>query len=258
MTILRLVIAMICIVRMPTQIGVCRIDGGLDVIAGDGTIYEVSKWGGSDGTDGAGAWVILVSIWRWVLQEGAERSKVPSEKVVVILDRADVHRVAGVTFMMRTDGPVRLCRERVSGEKDGRGGRKVGYHVSRTVAPAVHVRPIAMSERCHGRKTRLRASSFNDARVGRGGQPLGKTQLRSELFFPNATGTARDRALGIEGSKRVGGREGGISCWVRVTFEFVGGVSWWAGVWWDGDWHLAKEGLELFVSQAATAVPLGP
>ena len=110
LTVLRLLIAMICIVRMPTQIGVCRIDGGLDVIAGDGTIYEVSKWGGSNGSDGAGAWVILVSIWRWVLQEGAERSKVLSEKVVVILDGADVHRVA-VIFRMRADGPVRLCRK---------------------------------------------------------------------------------------------------------------------------------------------------
>ena len=122
----------------------------------------------------------------------------------------------------------------------------------------MYVRPIAMSERCHGRKTRLRASSFNDARVGRGSQPLRKTQLRCELFFPNATGAVRDRALGIEGGKRVGGREGGISCRVRVTFELVGGVGWWAGVWWDGDWHLAKEGLELFVSQATTVVPLGP
>jgi len=96
---------------MPTQIGVCRIDGGLDVIAGDGTIYEVSKWGGGDGPDGAGAWVILVGIWRWVLHEGAERSEVPSEKVVVILDRADVHGVGGVILGMEADGPVRLCRE---------------------------------------------------------------------------------------------------------------------------------------------------
>jgi hypothetical protein len=55
LTVLRLLIAMICIIRLPTQIGVCRIDGGLDVIAGDGTIYEVSKGGGSNGPDGAGA-----------------------------------------------------------------------------------------------------------------------------------------------------------------------------------------------------------
>ena len=112
----------------------------------------------------------------------------------------------------------------------------------------MYVRPVAMSEGCHGRKTRLRASSFNDARVGRGGQPLRKTQLGGELFFPNATGTMRGRALGIEGVKRVGGRERGISRRVRVTFEFVGGVGWRAGVRWYGDWHLAKEGLELSVS----------
>ena len=108
MAVLRLLIAMICIVRLSTQIGVCRIDGGLDVIAGDGTIYEVSKWGGSNGPDGAGAWVILVSIWRGVLHEGAERSKVPSEKVVIVLDRADIHGVA--IFSMRAGCPVRLCR----------------------------------------------------------------------------------------------------------------------------------------------------
>lgn len=111
LTVLRLLIAMVCIVRMPTQIGVCRIDGGLDVITGDGTIYEVSKWGGSNGSDGAGAWVILVSIWRWVLQEGAEHSKVPSKKVVAVLGRADVHYIAGVIFRMRADGSVRLCFE---------------------------------------------------------------------------------------------------------------------------------------------------
>ena len=109
LAVLRLLIAMICVVRLPAQIGVCRIDGGLDVIAGDGTIYEVSKWGGSNGPDGAGTWVILVGVWRWVLQEGAERSKAPSEKVLVTLDRADVHRVTGVIFRMRADGPVRLC-----------------------------------------------------------------------------------------------------------------------------------------------------
>ena len=87
----------------------------------------------------------------------------------------------------------------------------------------------------------MRANSFNDARVGRGGQPLRKTQLRSgRLFFPNATGTMRGRALGIEGVKRVGGREGGVSCRVRVTFEFVSGMGWRTGVRWDGDWHLGK------------------
>ena len=122
----------------------------------------------------------------------------------------------------------------------------------------MYVRPIAMGEGCHGRKTRLRASSFNDARVGRGGQPLRKTQLGGELFFPNAAGTVGDRALGIEGVKRVGRWEGGVSRWVRVTFGFVGSVGWRAGVRWDGDWHLAKEGLELFVSQASTAGPLEP
>jgi hypothetical protein len=120
----------------------------------------------------------------------------------------------------------------------------------------VYVWPAATSERRDGRKTRLRASSFNDARVGRGGQPLRKTQRGGELFFPNAMGTMRGRALGIERVKRVGGRKGGISCRVRVTFEFVSGVSWWTGVRWDGDWHLAKEGLELFVSQAPTGGPL--
>ena len=118
------------------------------------------------------------------------------------------------------------------------------------------VRPVATSERCGGRKTRLRANSFNDARVGRGGQPLRKTQVRNgRLFFPNAVGTVRSRALGIEGVKRVGSREGGISCRVRMTFEFVSGVGLWTGVRWDGNWHLAKEGLGLSVSQAPTAGP---
>lgn len=103
----------------------------------------------------------------------------------------------------------------------------------------------------------MRASSFNDARVGRGSQPLGKTQLRSgELFFPDAMGTMGGRALGIETVKRVGGGEGGISGRVRVTFEFVGGMGRWAGVRGNGDRHLAKEGLGLFVSQAPVAGPL--
>lgn len=135
-------------------------------------------------------------------------------------------------------------------------GGKVTYHVSRTVAAVMCVWPTA-SERCDGRKTRLRANSFNDARVGRGSQPLRKTQLRSEgLFFPNAMGTMRDRALGIERTKRIGSRKGGISCRVRIKFEFVSGVCWWTGVGWDGDWHLAKEGLGLSVSQAPTGSPL--
>jgi hypothetical protein len=122
----------------------------------------------------------------------------------------------------------------------------------------MYVGPIATSKRCDGRKTRLRASSFNDARVGRGGQPLRKTQLRNgRLFFPNAMGTMRDGALGIERIKRVGGRKGGISCRIRVTLEFVSGVGRWTGVRWDGDWHLAKEGLGLSDSQAPTAGPLG-
>ena len=63
LTVLRLLIVMICVVRLPTQIGVCRIDGGFSVITGDGTIYEVCKWGGSNGSDGAGARVILVGVW---------------------------------------------------------------------------------------------------------------------------------------------------------------------------------------------------
>ena len=121
----------------------------------------------------------------------------------------------------------------------------------------MHVWPVATSKRGGGRKARLRASSFNDARVGRGGQPVRKTQLRNaELFFPNAVGTMRDGALGIERVKRVGGRKGGMSGRVRMTLEFVSGVGWWTGVRWDGDWHLAKEGLGLSVSQASTAGPL--
>ena len=125
------------------------------------------------------------------------------------------------------------------------------------MATVVCVRLTATDKRCGGRKTRLRAGSFNDARVGRGGQPLGKTQLRIEgLFFPNTMGTMRDSALGIKRAKRVGGLKGGISGRVRVTFELVCGVGWWAGIRWDGDWHLAKEGLGLFVSQAPKAGPL--
>jgi hypothetical protein len=125
------------------------------------------------------------------------------------------------------------------------------------MATAVYVWLTATNKRCGGRKTRLRASSFNDARVGRGGQPLGKTQLRfGGLFFPNAMGTMRDSALGIKRAKRVGGLEGGISARVRVTFKLVSGMGWWAGIRWDGDWHLAKEGLWLFVSQAPKVVPL--
>jgi hypothetical protein len=117
--------------------------------------------------------------------------------------------------------------------------------------------PVATSKRCDGRKTRLRASSFNDARVGRGGQPLRKTQPKSgRLFFPNTMGTMRGRALGIERVKRIRGRKGGISGRVRVAFEFVSGESWWTGVRWDGDWHLANEGLGLPVSRAPTAGPL--
>jgi hypothetical protein len=137
-------------------------------------------------------------------------------------------------------------------------GAKVIYHVSRTVTAVMCVWPAATGKRCDGRKTRLRASSFNDARVCRGGQPLWKTQLRSRgLFFPNAMGTMRGRALGIEGVKRIGSREGGISRRVRMMFEFVSGVYWRTGVRWDGDWHLAKEGLGLSVSQAPTGSPLG-
>ena len=51
--ILRLLIAVICTVRLPAQIGVCRIDGGFDVIAGDGSIHEFSKRGGGNRPDGA-------------------------------------------------------------------------------------------------------------------------------------------------------------------------------------------------------------
>ena len=111
LAILRLLIAMICIVGLPTQIGVCRINGGLDVSAGDSAIDEVSKRCGSDGPKGAGAGVILVGVWRWVLQEGAERSEVPSEDPVVALDRADVHPVADVIFGVERDSPVCLFGE---------------------------------------------------------------------------------------------------------------------------------------------------
>lgn len=122
---------------------------------------------------------------------------------------------------------------------------------------AVCVWLTATNKRCGGRKTRLRASSFNDARVGRGGQPLGKTQLRNRgLFFPNAMGAMRDSALSIERVKRVGGLEGGIFGRVRVTFGLVSEMGWWAGIRWDGDWHWAKEGLGLFVSQAPKVGPL--
>lgn len=117
--------------------------------------------------------------------------------------------------------------------------------------------PAATSKRCDGRKTRLRASSFNDARVGRGSQPLRKTQLRSGgLFFPDAMGAMRGRALGIERAKRIGSRKGGVSCRVRMTFELVSDVGWWTGVRWNWDWHLAKEGLWMFVTQASTVGPL--
>lgn len=103
----------------------------------------------------------------------------------------------------------------------------------------------------------MRAGSFNDARVGRGGQPLRKTQLKiRELFFPNAVGTMRDNALGIKRAKGVGSLEGGISGRVRVTLKLVGGMCWWAGIRWNGDWHWTKEGLGLFVSQAPKAGPL--
>ena len=110
LTILRLLIAMICTVSLPTQIWVRRIDGGLHVIAGDGTIYEVSERSGSNGTDGAGARVILVGVWRGVLQEGANRSKGPSEVLVVVLDWAHVHYVAIVISKMRRVGRACLCR----------------------------------------------------------------------------------------------------------------------------------------------------
>jgi hypothetical protein len=60
----------------------------------------------------------------------------------------------------------------------------------------------------------------------------------------------RDRALGIKRAKRVGGREGGIRRRVRVALELVNRVGRWTGVRWDGDWHFAKEGIGLFVSQA--------
>ena len=66
----------------------------------------------------------------------------------------------------------------------------------------------------------------------------------------------RGRALGIKRAKRVGGGEGGISGRVRVTLEFVGRMGRWAGVRGNGDRHLAKEGLGLFVSQAPEAGPL--
>ena len=51
--VLRLLIAVICTVRLPAQIWVCGIDGGFDVITGDGSIYEFSKRGGSNRPDGA-------------------------------------------------------------------------------------------------------------------------------------------------------------------------------------------------------------
>jgi len=88
------------------QIGVCRIDGGLDVIGGDSTIYEVSKRGGSNGSDGAGARIVLV--WRWGPLEGTERSKVPSENLVVVPCRTDVHDIASVIFKVRMGGSVCL------------------------------------------------------------------------------------------------------------------------------------------------------
>jgi hypothetical protein len=85
---------------------------------------------------------------------------------------------------------------------------------------------------------------------------LEKTQLRIKgLFFPNAMGAMRDSVLGIKRAKRVGGLEGGISGRGRVTFELFGGIGW-AGIRWDGDWHWAKEGLWLLVSQAPKAGPL--
>jgi hypothetical protein len=55
LAVLRLLIAMVCIIRLPTKIGVCRINSGFGVTAGDGTIDEVSKRGGGNGPDGAGA-----------------------------------------------------------------------------------------------------------------------------------------------------------------------------------------------------------
>jgi hypothetical protein len=55
LTVLRLLIPVICTIRRPTQIGVCRIDGGLDVIVGNCSIYEFSKRSGSYRPDGAGA-----------------------------------------------------------------------------------------------------------------------------------------------------------------------------------------------------------
>ena len=55
LAILRLLTAMVCVVRLPSEIGVCRIDGGFDVIAGDSSIYEVPERSRSNGPDGAGA-----------------------------------------------------------------------------------------------------------------------------------------------------------------------------------------------------------
>ena len=51
LTVLRLLTPMIYVVRLPTQIGVCRID----VTAGNGTIDEIPEWSGSDRPDRAGA-----------------------------------------------------------------------------------------------------------------------------------------------------------------------------------------------------------
>lgn len=227
---MRLTIAVVGVVRHPTHIGICWIDSGFDVTVGNGAIDEVSKRGRSNRPDGAGARIVLASVWRGVFHEGAERSKIPSKNLAVVLDWTDIHHVNRVIVGERKN-PMR--------------------HVSRTMATAVHVWPTTPNKRCGGRKTRLRASSFNDARVGRGGQPLRKTQLGSGgLVFPNAMGTMRDGALGIEGAKGVGGLEGGISGGVRVTLELVGRVGWCAGVRGYGYWHLAKEGIGLLVTQA--------
>ena len=99
---------MMCVVGLPTQVKVRRVDCGLDVTACNGTIDEVSKRGGSNGADGAGSRIILVGVWRWVFQEGTECSKVPSEDLVVTLDLADVHHVTSFIFVASGDGPVYL------------------------------------------------------------------------------------------------------------------------------------------------------
>lgn len=125
---LLLLIAMICIVRLRE----CRIDGRVRVTVGNGTIDKVSKWGGRNGSDRAGAFT-LVGVWGWVFQEGAKRSEVPSKDLVIIFDRTDVHHVTGVIFNARRSGPVCLWRDESAMKNmdaKRREGGEAGYHIS--------------------------------------------------------------------------------------------------------------------------------